>query len=626
MTEVRSGLLKQVLARTRHFPFLDTLKLNIAPPHYCYWQDLYELPSIRTLIIRGGDWTGKKTTGRQVPGLEELEIAVRDPGKLESLFSVLEEFPTLKRLSLDVMPEALESGKGRDLKGQFLQSISGLEALRIEGLRHVGQGIGKLIQLKSLEIVDCEGLAGLRGIGKLPHLEKLVLRGLHLQSAYLDTARLPALQYLDLSGNDFGYLTFSADTAPALKVLKMRGNQLRDLPKGISELKSLEELDLSRNQLQSCTASLAHLKKLERVDLSANQLNKVPEGLESIPELKSLGLAGNKLLAWPEKLAELGALEALDMRRTGIRALHPALIGLPKLRSLRIDQEKLENATGVRKGRRINSFFRKRMFWKLEPEKQIIALELLCEMPPEKGKKLSRHVLFEALNWPMGQIRLEAEHLLYQHKGPDPGTRPASVRLAGKFRHMWESKLEGLGIRVIRQAGQKAEWVVLGAFHRQATVKLARGGKTLLTESQLQALYWQWEPSPFQSPGYEKQRANLLRLLRGGAQSQILLALRSMEKAGVPEQAFAWVAGLHFLHEAEEIRILAGEVLFRHLPFPTQLIFLRHYRPSRELRVRRQLQYLFWEVSRQAAVDQTVLRSVLSDFGPDHLKSRSYRF
>jgi hypothetical protein len=173
-------------------------------------------------------------------------------------------------------------------------------------MRHLPPGLGRLVNLKALELACLEKLEDLpEEIGALRELEELVIdngNGCSMNvSLPRSIGRLSKLRVLRLygalDGRDLG------DEQPARKA------QNRPLPDTLKDLQGLEELDLGRNGIGAVPPQVASLRGLKKLSLDYNDIREIPAFVGDLPNLQELSVNANGGVSLPQTLAKLKGLK-----------------------------------------------------------------------------------------------------------------------------------------------------------------------------------------------------------------------------------------------------------------------------------------------------------------------------
>ena len=165
--------------------------------------------------------------------------------------------------------------------------------------------IGKLINLKELNLGANSSTSLPKWIGKLKKLQKLKLGGNSFTSIPTSIGNLTNLEELHLDGNELKQLPKSIGNLINLKIFALKYNELTKLPESFGNLTKLEFLNLGGNKLTKLPESIGNLTKLEELYLSQNQLTSLPESFGNLTKLEFLDLGKNPLTIPPESIKKL---------------------------------------------------------------------------------------------------------------------------------------------------------------------------------------------------------------------------------------------------------------------------------------------------------------------------------
>lgn len=173
-------------------------------------------------------------------------------------------------------------------------------------MKHLPPGLGRLVNLKALEMACLEKLEDLpEELGELRELEELIIdngngcaMNVSLPRSIGRLSKLRVLRlYGALDGRDLG------DEEPARKA------QHRPLPDTLKELQGLEELDLGRNGIQSVPPQVAALRGLKKLSLDYNDIRDIPAFVGDLPNLQELSVNANGGVTLPQSLAKIKGLK-----------------------------------------------------------------------------------------------------------------------------------------------------------------------------------------------------------------------------------------------------------------------------------------------------------------------------
>lgn len=194
--------------------------------------------------------------------------------------------------------------------GQALRAPEKVRRLAIQGgdpeMRHLPPGLGRLVNLKALEMSCLEKLEDLpEELGELRELEELIIdngngcaMNVSLPRSIGRLSKLRVLRlYGALDGRDLG------DEEPA------REARSKPLPGTLADLRGLEELDLGRNGIQSVPQQVASLRGLKRLSLDYNEIREIPAFVGDLPNLRELSVNSNGGVALPQSLAKIKGLK-----------------------------------------------------------------------------------------------------------------------------------------------------------------------------------------------------------------------------------------------------------------------------------------------------------------------------
>ena len=185
----------------------------------------------------------------------------------------------IPNLSLTTLPEQI---------GLFTDLL--ILNLNCCGLIHIGDAIGKLVNMR--QFYACNN---------------------KIASISSEMGKLIKLQELYLSSNQLKNLPASFVNLNALERLLLDGNRFEEFPTAIVNLSSLQMVNLSKNQLSSISASLSGLQSLEYFHLEDNHLRSLPNEIGALSLMRNLNLKGNPLESLPMELQNLPMLNEINI-------------------------------------------------------------------------------------------------------------------------------------------------------------------------------------------------------------------------------------------------------------------------------------------------------------------------
>lgn len=260
----------------------------------------------------------------------QFSVGGREPNHISD-FSLLQEFPRLKKLSLSGL--SLQSVRQ-------LVSLVNLEDLDLSdmGLSDIN-GIGELVNLQVLDVSKNQ-LSLVSEVTKCQRLKSLDLsHNLISTPFFIEHGTLLSLETLKLSnnimpGNEYSRL---ADL-DNLQVLEANQTGLYDL-EPLTGISGLRELSLKGNAIDNI-GMIDAFERLELIDLSDNQLTNI-QPLGKLSGLKTVLLQKNEI----SRLEPLNANEALwklNLSQNLVKDLAP-LAKLGKLKHLVLDKNPLRS-------------------------------------------------------------------------------------------------------------------------------------------------------------------------------------------------------------------------------------------------------------------------------------------
>jgi internalin A len=178
--------------------------------------------------------------------------------------------------------------------------------------------------------LSSQGLTELpEAIGRLGQLKLLNLNGNELTELPEAIGQLSHLRYLLIFGNPLAELPEAIGQLRHLQLLSLDRNRLTELPEAIGQLSQLELLGLSDNQLTELPEAMGQLNQLQNLYLDGNQLTELPEAIGQLSQLRTLVLDGNRLSTLPSALQQLSSLEGLFLHDNPALGLPPEVLGPP---------------------------------------------------------------------------------------------------------------------------------------------------------------------------------------------------------------------------------------------------------------------------------------------------------
>ena len=158
------------------------------------------------------------------------------------------------------------------------------------GMRHLSPNIGRLVNLKELEISCQEELKDLpTQIGNLRNLEKLIIdngNGCGMNISLPESiGQLQRLRVLRLYG--------ALDPLDLGPQRPARPAKSKSLPNAIAKLRNLEELDLGRNGIGAIPPQIASLRKLKKLMLNYDRIQEIPSFIGNLTSLREISLISN---------------------------------------------------------------------------------------------------------------------------------------------------------------------------------------------------------------------------------------------------------------------------------------------------------------------------------------------
>lgn len=277
------------------------------------------------------------------------------------------------------------------------------------------KGIVLIHDLPYLEKIDFNiysyddyGIGRSLALHNLPNLKTLIVTKSGL-SSIMDIKGLEnitSLESLDLSENKLIKIDGLA-TLTNLISLNLRDNRIEKL-NNLDSLIRLKNLDLSQNQIQEIEG-LEKLRALEVLSIGMNKIKKL-ENLENLVNLKKLcGRFG--IVEDISNIYSLSKLEVLNFQKNAIKDIK-GIANLKGLKTLDLSQNKLafgtkdlSNLANLRKLDLANN----------DLPGDISYLKLLSniEYLDLSGNKIENFSMFQEINAPLKELRLEATDMTY---------------------------------------------------------------------------------------------------------------------------------------------------------------------------------------------------------------------
>ncbi|KAF4589876.1 conserved leucine-rich repeat protein [Ophiocordyceps camponoti-floridani] len=213
-------------------------------------------------------------------------------------------------------------------------------------------------QLASLHMLDefCGRLVTLdASSNRLGHLDGIPATVRHLKASSNLLTELTSwdhlmnLQYIDISGNEVNSLS-ALKNLVHLRSIQADDNQLTSLD-GLEGLDGLLSLRARNNAIERVDFSGTKLSRLGELDLEGNCIRDVVK-LDRLSALARLSLRGNRMRAL-KMSGTLETLRQLDVSDNELEALD--LQHMPNLRAVQADRNRINQVSGFRRARRIDS-------------------------------------------------------------------------------------------------------------------------------------------------------------------------------------------------------------------------------------------------------------------------------
>lgn len=292
----------------------------------------------------------------QIESIEELSLgwcrSITDEG-IEALTNQFGRSEYMRILSLARIPIT-------DVGVQHLSKLSSLEELDLNGCSNVGSAslgnvLGHLVKMRSLDVSYCPGILRSSWQGKINSLKRLdacysAVRDSHIARL----TELPSLEEINLDSCPIGDWTITHladnDVVPNLVSLDLADTDLSDLGMvKIAKFQSLKRLSLFYcNIANSSLGHLSSLSNLEVLNLDSRHIG--DEGLlhlRSLRNLKALDIFSGKVTDYGcIHVAKIKSLESLELCGGGVSDTGCAALAanLENLVSLNLSQnERITN-------------------------------------------------------------------------------------------------------------------------------------------------------------------------------------------------------------------------------------------------------------------------------------------
>jgi Leucine-rich repeat (LRR) protein len=192
--------------------------------------------------------------------------------------------------------------------------------LREKGIKQIPPEIGKLVNLRSLDLSYNPFLKLPPQFGQLKNLEKLTLRCTRLPGLPEVIAQCSNLKILDYGGN--------MDCEHPVRLPRADFSVL-------GRLKNLRDLNIALiDDLKVFPLPICNLRKLERLSITFSDITAIPPQISKLTALRVLNLEVNKIRRLPSEITRLERLERLELTQNRLTSLPPEIGRLTRLKTL----------------------------------------------------------------------------------------------------------------------------------------------------------------------------------------------------------------------------------------------------------------------------------------------------
>ncbi len=241
-----------------------------------------------------------------------------------------------------------------------------LEELRIEECKiiNIPEDIGKLKNLKIIEIVDTELEELPNSICELKELKELILNENKIKKIPERIGDMENLEVLNLDENKIKKLPLSLGSLISLKILRLEDNEIEnvdvicdlinlekiylsnnkinELPLKIGNLKKIKKFSASNNGLESLPKSFKNLKDMISLKLDRNKFKKIPKSIKSFENLKVIVFDANKIRVIPDFIGDLYSLKHIEFSNNNISVIPESMGNIDGLEVLFLDNNNIE--------------------------------------------------------------------------------------------------------------------------------------------------------------------------------------------------------------------------------------------------------------------------------------------